>query len=219
MVNTRKDKKRRLEVRRQDCKRNRPKTSNANCLLFSHDPKRACDPVAALRAYRLLRTGGFEWLPCKPSKDARPSQCTENVIHRIDSEGGRLVAGWSVWDMDIQSAERSIIVPWLVGHCVWQPNRKSTLLDVTPRVKRPMLRYRGFFRDPTLSGVFHAESVWIIDSPEHMDLVTSTVTDGDQMYLLDLADCRIGEVGIKTAGVVLKANRTLVTETCESRNG
>lgn len=210
-MNTRKGKKRRLQVRRQDSTRKRPKPLKAKCLLFSHDPKSACDPVAALRAYRLFWVDGFEWLPCKPSKDARPSRCTENVIDRIDNEGGRLVTGWSVWDMDIQNAERSIIVPWLVGHCVWQPNRNSTLLDVTPRVKSPMLRYRGFFRDPKLSGVIHAESVWIIDSHEHMDLVTATVTDGDEMYLLDLAACRIGKVGIKKAGVVLKATPSWVS--------
>jgi hypothetical protein len=66
---------------------------------------------------------------CRPDKDAKPSECFDNVARKVDRAGGAAVTGWAIWNVPRLYLEAE-------HHGVWC-NRQGELVDVTPQPNRP----------------------------------------------------------------------------------
>ncbi|HKX77566.1 MAG TPA: hypothetical protein VJM34_03500 [Novosphingobium sp.] len=62
----------------------------------------------------------------RPSADAQPSACFDNVARKIERAGGQTAFGWAVWHVPGLYFEAE-------HHGVWR-NRQGALLDVSPQL-------------------------------------------------------------------------------------
>ena len=65
------------------------------------------------------------FIPSKPSADAQPSACFDNVARKLERAGGSVAAGWAIWSVPGIYFEAE-------HHGVWR-NRRDELVDVSPQ--------------------------------------------------------------------------------------
>ncbi len=98
-------------------------------------PKTITPSIRAFCASIAPGVPGF--IRCKPDKDARPSECFDNVARKFARAGGSAVNGWAIWTVPALYHEAE-------HHGVWC-NRQRELVDVTPQPRAP--RRILFLRD------------------------------------------------------------------------
>ncbi len=67
-----------------------------------------------------------KYVRSKPSSDAQPSACFDNVTRKIERANGKAVHGWAIWHIPELYFEAE-------HHGVWS-NREGKLLDVSPQI-------------------------------------------------------------------------------------
>lgn len=65
------------------------------------------------------------FIPSKPSMDAQPSACFDNVARKVERAGGSVAWGWAIWSVPRIYFEAE-------HHGVWR-NRRGELVDVSPQ--------------------------------------------------------------------------------------
>lgn len=87
-------------------------------------------PKAITRRLRAFCAGISSHQPvyirAKPSADAEPSACFDNVSRKIARAGGSIAYGWAIWHVPSLYFEAE-------HHGVWR-NRQGALLDVSPQL-------------------------------------------------------------------------------------
>lgn len=66
-----------------------------------------------------------KFIPSKPSADAQPSACFDNVARKVERAGGSVAAGWAIWSVPGLYFEAE-------HHGVWC-NKRGELIDVSPQ--------------------------------------------------------------------------------------
>lgn len=66
------------------------------------------------------------YVQSRPSADARPSACFDNVAAKIGRAGGEVAYGWAIWSVPGLYFEAE-------HHGVWR-NRRGALVDVSPQL-------------------------------------------------------------------------------------
>lgn len=71
-----------------------------------------------------------------PSPWARPQRCLENVMEKVEKDGGLLITGWY-----FSPREKLGVGPYVIAthHAVWA-DLDGSLLDITPQHEDPQLR-------------------------------------------------------------------------------
>ncbi|HTU10984.1 MAG TPA: hypothetical protein VMG08_08820 [Allosphingosinicella sp.] len=78
-----------------------------------------------------IATGRPVFIRSKPSADARPSACFDNVARKIERAGGTIAYGWAIWHVPRLYFEAE-------HHGVWR-NRQNVLVDVSPQIANARL--------------------------------------------------------------------------------
>jgi hypothetical protein len=90
-------------------------------------------------------------LPIAPSRDAVRLDCFNNVRRKVARDGGRIIAGWAIWEWPGVYIEAE-------NHAVYEPRPGRRWLDITP-AQAPHLGRRLFLPDAAANHDFSSGSV------------------------------------------------------------
>lgn len=86
-------------------------------------PKRLTPPLLAFCATISSERPAF--IPSRPSSDAHPGHCFDNVARKIERSRGNIAYGWAIWHLPGAYYEAE-------HHGVWR-KRSGELVDVSPQ--------------------------------------------------------------------------------------
>ncbi len=92
-------------------------------LVIDTVPHRVTEQVLAF--CRTIAPGRPTFISSKPSTDAQPSACFDNVARKVERAGGSVASGWVIWSVPGIYFEAE-------HHGVWR-NRRGELIDVSPQ--------------------------------------------------------------------------------------
>jgi SEC-C motif len=120
-----------------------------------NDPNRT--PLAVTDPIRKLCgqiSPGVEpiFIPITPGADCKPFDCFAGVKRKVETEGGRIQFGWSIWEWPGVFIEAE-------HHAVYEPPDGPPWIDITPSIEPQIIRRRLFLADDAAIYDFENEGV------------------------------------------------------------